>query len=410
MANTDLTLSQNLLLANWLNGVEATPQTNISEEISSNLLFGIPLMVGAPLLFKKPYSVWMERNAHPNLNWTQAWNSVSSRNEMEKQALQYLKDPQSRFNTLKNKSRFSVIKGLEADITAGKANTKYYDEAKKLIAEAKSKKMTGKQLKAQLQKIHEAMAKGDLKVNADIQKGLIKPTSKFGKASHFLKSKTGIYKAKGAILRSAKGANALRLASKAVKGSWIMAAIEGAMEIPDIIKSYKTGSKQGNKQLVKSTTKVGASVLGYAGGAAAAGAIAGSVVPGLGNVAGAIVGFVGGIIGGALASWGAGKVMDKVMGEKDSLNKSEAQVAKEEKAKQKAKLATNSSEEQQKLLAEVLEKAQNEGGFDDEATLNAYQTLLAERENELGGTPTYDNDEELLKSQLSALANLNIRA
>ena len=398
MANTDLTLSQNLLLANWLNGVEATPQTNISEEISSNLLF------------KKPYSVWMERNAHPNLNWTQAWNSVSSRNEMEKQALQYLKDPQSRFNTLKNKSRFSVIKGLEADITAGKANTKYYDEAKKLIAEAKSKKMTGKQLKAQLQKIHEAMAKGDFKVNADIQKGLIKPTSKFGKASHFLKSKTGIYKAKGAILRSAKGANALRLASKAVKGSWIMAAIEGAMEIPDIIKSYKTGSKEGNKQLVKSTTKVGASVLGYAGGAAAAGAIAGSVVPGLGNVAGAIVGFVGGIIGGALASWGAGKVMDKVMGEKDSLNKSEAQVAKEEKAKQKAKLATNSSEEQQKLLAEVLEKAQNEGGFDDEATLNAYQTLLAERENELGGTPTYDNEEELLKSQLSALANLNIRA
>lgn len=270
--------------------------------------------------------------------------------------------------------------------------------------------MTGKQLKAQLQKIHEAMAKGDLKVNADIQKGLIKPTSKFGKASHFLKSKTGIYKAKGAILRSAKGANALRLASKAVKGSWIMAAIEGAMEIPDIIKSYKTGSKEGNKQLVKSTTKVGASVLGYAGGAAAAGAIAGSVVPGLGNVAGAIVGFVGGIIGGALASWGAGKVMDKVMGEKDSLNKSEAQVAKEEKAKQKAKLATNSSEEQQKLLAEVLEKAQNEGGFDDEATLNAYQTLLAERENELGGIPTYDNEEELLKSQLSALANLNIRA
>lgn len=410
MANTDLTLSQNLLLANWLNGVEATPQTNISEEISSNLLFGIPLMVGAPLLFKKPYSVWMERNAHPNLNWTQAWNSVSSRNEMEKQTLQYLKDPQSRFNTLKNKSRFSVIKGLEADITAGKANTKYYDEAKKLIAEAKSKKMTGKQLKAQLQKIHEAMAKGDLKVNADIQKGLIKPTSKFGKASHFLKSKTGIYKAKRAILRSAKGANALRLASKAVKGSWIMAAIEGVMEIPDIIKSYKTGSKQGNKQLVKSTTKVGASVLGYAGGAAAAGAIAGSVVPGLGNVAGAIIGFVGGIIGGALASWGAGKVMDKVMGEKDSLNKSEAQVAKEEKAKQKAKLATNSSEEQQKLLAEVLEKAQNEGGFDDEATLNAYQTLLAERENELGGTPTYDNEEELLKSQLSALANLNIRA
>ena len=77
MANTDLTLSQNLLLANWLNGVEATPQTNISEEISSNLLFGIPLMVGAPLLFKKPYSVWMERNAHPNLNWRHGIVSVT---------------------------------------------------------------------------------------------------------------------------------------------------------------------------------------------------------------------------------------------------------------------------------------------------------------------------------------------
>lgn len=436
MTTTDSIQSRNLLLANWVNGVQqdTQPKTSAMEEFSTSFIFGVPLMVGGPLLLKKPYSVWQERQARPNQTWTEAWNSVSTRNEQEKKALEYLKDPKSRINTYKNKNMFSILKEIENDIPSaqnqtnisqlqGKELTKYnnakaknfyYQDVKKLIEEAKAKKMTGAELKAQLKKIHEAMAKADGKVNLAIQNGTIKPTSRLGKASHWIKSKTGVYKIKGSILKSAKGANILRIASKAGKGSFLFAAIEGITEIPNIISAYKVDSKHGNKQVVKSGVKVAASVGGFAAGSALTSAAAGALGGSVAGPIGTILGFAGGLIGGIIATKLAGKAMDKALGEKDSLEKNEAQIATEEKAKQQADAATNDIEAQKNLLAEVATKAEKEEGFDDQATLDAYNEILQERMTELGETQEtdtstgsiqgYDDQTQKVLTQLSSLA------
>lgn len=436
MTTTDSIQSRNLLLANWVNGVQqdTQPKTSAMEEFSTSFIFGVPLMVGGPLLLKKPYSVWQERQARPNQTWTEAWNSVSTRNEQEKKALEYLKDPKSRINTYKNKNMFSILKGIEYDIPSapnqtnisqlqGKELTKYnnakaknfyYQDVKKLIEEAKAKKMTGAELKAQLKKIHEAMAKADGKVNLAIQNGTIKPTSRLGKASHWIKSKTGVYKIKGSILKSAKRANILRIASKAGKGSFLFAAIEGIAEIPNIISAYKVDSKHGNKQVVKSGVKVAASVGGFAAGSALTSAAAGALGGSVAGPIGTILGFAGGLIGGIIATKLAGKAMDKAFGEKDSLEKNEAQIATEEKAKQQADAATNDIEAQKNLLAEVATKAEKEKGFDDQATLDAYNEILQERMAELGETQEtdtstgsiqgYDDQTQKVLTQLSSLA------
>lgn len=439
MSATDSIQSRNLLLANWVNGVQVqdtAQQPSAMQEFGTNLIFGVPLMVGGPLLFKKPYSVWQERQARPYQTWTQAWNSVTTRNEQEKKALEYLKDPKSRINTYKNKNMFSVLKEIEYDIPAtpsktdvsklqGKELTKYnnaktkssyYQDVEKLIKEAKAKKMTGAELKAQLKKIQEAMAKADGKVNLAIQNGTIKPTTRLGKASHWVKTKTGAYKIKGSILKSAKGANILRIASKAGKGSFLFAAIEGIAEIPDIINAYKVDTKHGNKQVVKSGVKVAASVGGFAAGSALASAAAGALGGSVAGPIGTVIGFAGGLIGGIIATKLAGKAMDKALGEKDSLEKSEAKIAEEEKAKQQATEATNDIEAQKNLLTEVVAKAEKEGGFDDQATLDAYNEILQERMAEIGedsqesetltgAAQGYDNETQKVLSQLSTLAS-----
>ena len=443
MTTTDSIQSRNLLLANWVNGVQqdTQPKTSAMEEFSTSFIFGVPLMVGGPLLLKKPYSVWQERQARPNQTWTEAWNSVSTRNEQEKKTLEYLKDPKSRINTYKNKNMFSILNEIEYDIpeTPSQANISklqgkelikhnnaqaksfYYQDVKKLIEEAKAKKMTGAELKAQLKKIHEAMAKADGKVNLAIQNGPIKPTSRLGKASHWIKTKTGAYKVKGTILKSAKGANILRIASKAGKGTYLFAAIEGIAEIPDIIDAYKVDSKHGNKQVVKSGVKVVASVGGFAAGSALASAAAGALGGSVAGPIGTIIGFAGGLIGGIITTKLAGKAMDKALGEKDSLEKSEAKIAEEEdeeeakeEAKQKATEATNDINAQKNLLAEVAAKAEKEGGFDDQATLDAYNEILQERMAELGETQEtdtstgsiqgYDDQTQKVLTQLSSLA------
>ena len=393
-------------------------------ELGQNILFGTPLMIGMPFvanMAKKPYSVWQYMQQNPGISWSQANDFLSAQRAQEKQALQYLKDPNSRWLTMKNKQLFNRIQGLNAEIPSynlnqdisklqgkklikyqnAKLSSSYYGEARRLIEEAKAKKMTGSELKAQLKKIYEAMRKGDARVSSAMEKGLLKPTSKFGAAKHWLKSKTGGYKFESKMLKSVKGANALRTACKFGKGAGIMAVIEGIMEVPDVISAFKIDSKRGAKQLAKSGVKVGASVLGYAAGAAATGAAVGSVFPGIGNVVGGIIGFVGGLVGGWLASKAAGKVMDKVTGEKDSLNKSEAQIyAEEQNAKNKAlaqeaaKNAGSSDEVMDQLLAQAGDKANGEGGWSSQEILDSFDQLVAEREGSVSGS-TKNVDENL---------------
>ncbi len=424
MVNIQPTQNYNQQLSYWLYNVQApTPELTDKDKViglGQEIMYGAPIAMALPLAgkpFGKPYAAFKAKGE--GMSYMDAWKKVTEDRIAEKKSLEYLKDKNSLWNTYKNKNLYNQMNRLgselpvynNSNIDISKISNKkliklqnqntisaYYSEAKRLIQEAKDKKMTGSELKEQLKKIREAVRAGDAKVNIATKSGLIKQSSKIGKFGHFVKSKTGYYNVKGSMLKSARGSAGLRLAAKGVKGSWLMALFEGAIEIPDIIKSYNIDkeerakgnySNRGNKQLAKSGAKVGASVLGYAAGAAAAGAIAGSVVPGIGNVAGAVVGFVGGLIGGFVASWGVGKLMDKATGEKNSLDKTEVELYAEEQnlknEKEAKKLAYNaeiSGQMQDQLLQAAEQKAQEEGGAPEEI-LAAYELALNARESEL---------------------------
>lgn len=389
MTDVNAIRSNNLLLVNWLNGNDTTPieqqtssSSNILPEIGMGVAFGIPLVTGQEYIkAPKPASVFMHKlNNFGKLSWTDAWHEIGLERNLEKQYLKKLDT--GWFNYIKNRQRLSEVKNLEKELPKPcSVKTGYYSEVKKLIEEAHKSK-TGAELKAKLKEIHIAMAKADAKATIDIQKGIIKPTGKLGKASHWIKNKTGIY----SIKKTLRGAKALRMASKGFKGAGVFALFEGLFEVGDIYDGYKRDRATGNRQLAKSATKVGASVLGYAAGSAATGAVIGSVCPGIGNVVGGILGFIGGVAVGAVSGWLANKATKKVLGESQSLDKSEAELANEEEAKQRADKATENIEEQKILLAEVAEKAKGQDGFDDQALLDAYENILKERETELGET------------------------
>ena len=177
----------------------ANPFTSLPAEIA----IGTPLFIGAPMLISKanltkPYSVWQQMKSKPGMTWTQSWNMVTSQNlaakEAAKKATAHLKDPNSFWQTMKNKHQYGNLKTAGAEISK---NAKYYKEAQRLINEAKSQKMTGAKLKQQLAKIREAMTKGDIKLNA--ANALSNPTTRAGKVVHGIKTKTGYYKLKGKV-------------------------------------------------------------------------------------------------------------------------------------------------------------------------------------------------------------------
>ena len=415
--NSDI-VDANLQLIKYREGLPTTPneqqkeswQTSLFNEVGGGILFGTPLILGTTLLGQsKPMSVFQYRNANPNqdgtkLSWRDAWKKVGENREAERNARKYLVDLNSDWQTFKNKRLFSQLKTLEADIPKYDANvdasklqgknlikynnavTKngYYGEVKRLIEEAKTKKLTGKALKEQIIKIHMAMAKADGQVNLAIQQGVIKPTGKLGKASHWIKSKTGVYKVQKALLKGSRGAKALRMAKVGMKGAWLFAALEGAFEVLNIAKAYKRDRADGNRQLLKSGTKVAASVGGYALGSAAAGAAVGSIFPGVGTVVGGVVGLLGGIIGGWIAGKVAEKATKKILGESQTLDKTEADFAKENELKAEAQRVSENPEEQKALLAEILQMSEESGGLDDQSTLDAYEKILNSRQAELG--------------------------
>lgn len=395
-----------------LNGISTdnTP-VNPFATLPMEIALGTPLFVGAPILAKnlkldKPYSVWKEMQSKPGMKWGQAWDIVSSRRNFEKNALKeatkHLKDNNSLWQTMKNKHQYSNLKHTSAYISK---HADYFEEAKNLIKEAEDKKLTGKELKAQMKKIRQAVAKGHARVNTAIANGTIPAKGRLGKLKHGIKTKTGYYKLKGKLLESpkygARASSGMRLAAKGVKGSGVMAVIQGLLELPDVIDAYKINAKTGNKQLAKSATKVGTSVLGYAAGAAAAGAIAGTVVPGIGNAAGAIVGFVGGLIGGAIASWGVGKIWDSANG-KGSFDKTEAQIAMAEQADEKAKELSKTPEGMQKLLSEANQNLVDENGnyLGDEESLKAYKSLVNQMEQSIAQAQTVQQQNDEFINQL----------
>ncbi len=405
--------SNNEIMADSLLNVQNIQLQNTTaaqrvQQTGNELLFGLPItgaIVTAPYWIKpltKPYSVWKEKKAN-NISYTQAWKNLNA----QKQQLNYLTENQSWLQGRKNINNFNKINSWAKELPkydtskplsqlTGKELVNYnkslnYKEAQRLIEEAKAQKLTGKRLQVYVRKITEAIAKGDAKVHELKMNGGI-PMSRVGKASHWVKNKTGYNALKGNLLKSTKGASALRLASKGVKGSGIFAIIGGLLEIQNLVSAHEADKAEAQngiksnhlaKQAVKSTVKVGANVLGYAAGAAAAGAIAGSVVPGLGNVAGAIIGFVGGCIGAAITSFAA----DKIVGEHTEAELYAQNVDEEKKSISNtlAKEADTNFETRDGLLSAMYEKINN-GEITDKEVIEAFEKELQKRNAQVAQT------------------------
>lgn len=290
---------------------------------------------------------------------------------------------------------------------------------------SKTKKLTGKELKAHLKKVDEAIAKADLAVHKAVTSGEIKPTTLRGKAWAGVKKYTGYDAVNGALKKGATSSNKVvrNLAKGAKGGGLATAAIGLAIETPEIIETYKKcGAGKGTKQLAKTTAVVAAEGVGYAVGAKV-GAIAGAKVGATigtcigGPVGTAIGGAVGALIGvgtGILCSWAAGK------GVKAMVGKSELEKHNEQQARKLAKDAIKSEEGKEKLLSKVEEKSQEEGGCTDEEVIAAYEKLTNDKEEMIAENNTHstkrksnnsskikENDYEDIINKLNILASGN---
>lgn len=397
-------------LASYAAGAQLNHNPFGVEELQSQLIFAgattaLPLawQTGKAALWTAPKWAWQNFG-----NYTTAWNALQEKNKAAKDAIKYLKGDNI-FQTINNRSNYNSLLELEKKTTARptyaemSATTKpsaraklfnksvkatYYDEARKLIEEAKAKKLTGKELREHLKKVDEAIAKADLEVHKAVKSGLIKPATKMGKAWAGVKKYTGYDAVNGALKKGAASSNkAVRTIAKGAKGGGIATAAIGlAIETPEIIETYKKcGAGKGTKQLAKTTAVVAAEGAGYAVGAKV-GAIAGAKLGATigtcigGPVGTAIGGAVGALVGvgtGILCSWLAGKGVKSLMG------KSELQKHNEAEAKKLAKNAKNSKEGKEKLLSEVEKKAAESGGCTDEEVIAAYEKLTTAKESSI---------------------------
>lgn len=349
------------------------------------------LTVGAQKLspiFGKYYDAW--KNKTPHQSWSQAMDMAQARYDqkiLERDFLNLDKNGNraSRLQRMRNKKLFDRATGYDAsipkmpqtaDIGLPSQRAKFrqayinqergancFKKAQQLIDEIKTKKLRGPELKAQLQKIEQAMAKGELRRMTLIKKGIIKPTTIRGKIGAGIRKYTGWNAVKTTALKSkhaGKFMKGLKALKGGFKGSGIFAAIGLAMEAPDIISAFKIGKKEGWKQVGKSTAKTAAGIGGWAAGAAIGQALI--PVPGLGA-----------LVGGLVGSWLAGKAADKIVGEKS--------VAEEHAEKQSSLMAQNANESAEyhnELVQGAAQKAQELGDEEMLAMIQDYETQIAQ--------------------------------
>ena len=402
-------------LASYATGAQINHNPFGVQELQSQLLFAGGTMA-LPIAFKAgKATLWTAPKwAYKNFgNYTSAWQELMAKNKASKDAINYLKG-NNIFETINNRSNYNSLLELEKNLksapdyrTWSKLKTetarkkfinqgikaRYYDEARQLIEKKKKKKLTGKELKAHLKKVDEAIAKADLAVHKAVTSGEIKPATLRGKAWAGVKKYTGYDAVNGALKKGATSSNKVvrNLAKGAKGGGLATAAIGLAIETPEIIETYKKcGAGKGTKQLAKTTAVVAAEGVGYAVGAKV-GAIAGAKVGATigtcigGPVGTAIGGAVGALIGvgtGILCSWAAGK------GAKAMVGKSELEKQKEQEARKLAKDAIKSEEGKEKLLSKVEEKSKEEGGCTDDKVIAAYEKLTNDKEEMIAETET----------------------
>ena len=156
-------------LASYAAGAQLNHNPFGVEGLQSQLIFAgattaLPLawQTGKAALWTAPKWAWQNFG-----NYTTAWNALQEKNKAAKDAIKYLKGDNI-FQTINNRSNYNSLLELEKKTAARptyaemSATTKpsaraklfnksvkatYYDEARKLIEEAKAKKLTGKELR-----------------------------------------------------------------------------------------------------------------------------------------------------------------------------------------------------------------------------------------------------------------------
>lgn len=262
-------------------------------------------------------------------------------------------------------------------------------------------------LNQEYREIIKLMQEGDLAINKAKMTGAIMPSSKFGKMAHAVNKGLGIYKAKGFMLKTSAGANALKgLKGFGKVGVGFAIVTETLGELPDLqgakqIDKYERSqgrtSNRFQKQCGKSAVKVGCvvagGVLGSMAAGAAVGAVCGTVVPVVGNIVGFVGGAIGGLIGGLVGSKIVGKSeVEKYQDEQQEKAKKEA-----EKLKKEAKKDGNVRDE----LLSSLEEARESGQLNDEKIKKALKAELEARGKEL---------EEIEKKEMKRIEAENKKA
>lgn len=250
----------------------------------------------------------------------------------------------------------------------------------KLMREAKSLK--GADLAAKMKEIEIAKANADILINEAKVLGVIKHSTKIGKAASWVKTKSGYRALSNKIAKGTMSTNkAISSLAKGAKGGAGMAVISLALETPMIVEGFKRDTSTGFKQLGHSSAKVVAETVGYMAGAkigaiagAKIGATVGTCIGGpIGTAVGAAIGTVIGVGTGLLCSWLAGKGIRKVLGDDP------VEVAKMQDAQQLAHEAENNPEKQMELAQSAYTKIE-EGSVrsqeDAETALGSIQTLI----------------------------------
>ena len=279
--------------------------------------------------------------------------------------------------------------------------SKYYDDVRRLIGEAKTLK--GKDYADKMKEIEKAIADANQKIHIEKTTGSLKPVSKTGKAWNKVKTVTGYNKAKGAINTALTKSSALRTVAKFGRANAATAVgIDAALSIPEIIATKQTfdtidengnpvkpGEGTGTQKALKQTGRVvataGAQLGAYAIGAkagtaavaalwAAKGAALGSVAPGVGTAIGAVVGIGVGLV----SCWLAGKAMEKALG------KSELDQLQDKLQNEPAKQTALAAQKDDRVLEEVLLAAKARYEQDPETNKKiekAYENVVTAYQN-----------------------------
>ncbi len=295
-------------------------------DFMNDLMYGVGgmgVLLGGQEAIKGGAWLWKNRGDYHN-----AWEAVKTA-RTDRLAEQASLKGNNLWQTYKNRTRFAKLQEIGAKYPEyspdyvkytpkGKrkylrktAKSKYYDEVRQLINEAKGKK--GAELKSYLKRIEKALADAKVNVHNASIAGDLKPVTKRGKAWGKVKKYTGYNAVKGKALKATANSKTMRIlgkCAKGAKGNALFAVLALAGESGEIIDAYKDNTSAGNKKLIQKGIVVGVEIGGYAAGSAAGAAIGAAIGTAACPIIGTAIGAVCGIAVSCLAGWLAKKGVD----------------------------------------------------------------------------------------------------